>query len=531
MPHPKQILSQTAEVVRNLTLAQKIVAAGLIIAVLSGLVFLSLMGTSKNYGVLYSALTQKDAAAVVDELKTQGISYKLTEQGTTVLVPQDKVYETRLNLAGQGLPKGSGVGFEIFDKSNLGATDFVQHVNYQRALQGELARTIKEFGAVKDARVHIASPEQSVFIEESKPVSASVSLTMSNSAGLSRKEIRSVVNLVAGAVPRLSAQDVTVVDTTGRLLYPVDGMASQSALAAGKLRYISGVERNLRHKLESMFDEVLGENKAVARVNVDIDFTEVDSTRKTYDPEGQVVLSEQLFREQGSNGEGARGVPGVKGKLATFTETGEEENAGSGFSRNNAVRNYEISNRTIHIKEEVGSIKKISVAVMVDGTYEEIEKDGEVVKEYRPRSPEDIAWLTKMTRNAIGFNEDRGDQVEVASMPFKTAGEPEKVVTDAMQKWQTLVERAIMPVLTLVAILGFFLFVVRPFIKLIGEQKEKTAREERYIKEYGSVEEEEEEEVGFKARGLTDRERIYKLAQSDPDRAADLVRRWLREGE
>lgn len=532
MAPPKQMLNQTTDILKNLSFAQKAIAAFLVIAVLGGLIFLSLMGSGENYAVLYRGLTQKDAAAVVEELQAQGINYKLDEQGTAVLVSQGKVYETRLNLAGQGLPKGGGVGFEIFDKSNLGATDFVQHVNYQRALQGELARTIKEFGAVRDARVHIASPKESVFIEESKPVSASVSLTMNDSAGLSKREIKSVVNLVAGAVPRLSAEEVTVVDTTGRLLYPLDGMDSQSALAAGKLKYTNEVERNLRHKLESMFDEVLGINKAVARVNVDIDFTEIDSTEKTFDPEGKVVRSEQLVREQGGSSDGAQGIPGVKGELATFTETGEAESS-RGFSRNNAVKNYEISNKITHIKEEIGAIKRISVAVMVDGTYKEVEQEnGETAEEYVPRSEDEIAWLTRMAKNAIGFNEDRGDQVEVASLAFQTTEKPEIPASDSMDKWQTLVEHAIMPVLTLVAILGFFLFVVRPFIKLLAAQKEETIRTARDVGEaLHEADHEEEEEIGLKPRGVTDRERIYKLAQSDPDRAADLVRRWLREGE
>ncbi|MFP3984094.1 MAG: flagellar basal-body MS-ring/collar protein FliF [Desulfurivibrionaceae bacterium] len=532
MASPKQILSQTADTVKNLTTAQKLVAATLLIAVMGGLLYLSLMEPQRNYAVLYSGLGQKDAAAVVDELKSQGISYKLAEQGTAVMVPQGEVHETRLNLAGQGLPRGGSVGFEVFDKSNLGATDFVQNVNYQRAMQGELARTIKEFGAVQDARVHIARPKQSVFVEESEPVSASVSLGMNNSAGLSEQEIKSVVNLVAGAVPRLSGEDVTVVDTTGRLLYPKDGIDSQSAMAASKLKYTHEMERNLRHKLESMFDEVLGRNKAVVRVNADVDFSEVDSIRESYDPEEQVARSEQISREQGASGENAQGIPGVKGELATAVQSEDGEDNGKGFSRENEVRNYEISSEVVNIKEEVGSIERVSVAVMVDGTYKEVDEEGEVVREYEPRSSEDIDWLTRMTKNAIGFSEDRGDQVEVANMQFKSIEKPEEMAPDAMEKWQTLVERAIMPVLTLVAILGFFLFVVRPFIKLLASQKEESARLAREAVEFGSEEEsEEEEDIGLKPRGMTDRERIYKLAQSDPDRAADLVRRWLREGE
>lgn len=533
MAPPKQILSQTADIIRNLTTAQKLVAATLLIAVMGGLLSLSLMETKRNYAILYSGMGQKDAAAVVDELKAQGINYELAEQGTAVKVPQGEVHEIRLNLAGQGLPKGDSVGFEVFDKRNLGATDFVQNVNYQRAMQGELARTIKEFGAVQDVRVHIARPKQSVFVEESEPVSASVSLSMNNSAGLSEREIKSVVNLVAGAVPRLSDKDVTVVDTTGRLLYPKDGVDSQSASAATKLKYTNEVERNLRHKLESMFDEVLGENKVVARVNAAVDFSEVDSIQKSYDPEEQVARSEQISRERGAGGGESQGVPGVKGELATAPQSEEGENTGEGYSRENEVRNYEISNKVVNIKEEVGSIERVSVAVMVDGTYEEVNEDGKVVEEYEPRSSEDIAWLTRMTKNAIGYNEDRGDQVEVANMRFKKIEKPEETAApDTMEKWQTLVERAIMPVLTLVAILGFFLFVVRPFIKLLATQKEEGARVARETADSGAGEEvEEEEDIGLKPRGVTDRERIYKLAQSDPDRAADLVRRWLREGE
>ena len=298
---------------------------------------------------------------------------------------------------------------------------------------------------------------------------------------------------------------------------------------ASQLEYQMKIEKPLRSKVESMLEEVVGVDRASARVTVDIDFSQEERTEENYDPEGQVIRSEQLLTEQDGGGASAGGIPGVKGQLATFTEAGGGGGTAAGLRRNNVVRNYEITKTTRRVLGASGVVKRLSVAVMVDGTYDEVEgKDGEeLTRTYVPRNPDEIAWFVKMTKNAIGFDEDRGDQVEVVSMPFHISSivEPKP---DPTEKWRALVEKIAMPLVLLIVAGAFLMFIVKPFIRLLSEQK-FIAVTEGPVGELADATIEEEEDLSLKPKTMTDKERIYKLAQSDPERAADLVRRWLRE--
>ena len=528
MADPKEIFKQALDILKKLTLSQKIIAGVIVAAVLGGLLSLTLVSTETDFKVLYSNLSQDDAAAVVSKLKELRIPYELGENGSVVLVTADQVYETRLSLAGAGLPRGGGVGFEIFDKTSLGTTDFVQRLNFQRALQGELARTISQFRQIKSARVHIAIPKESVFIEESRPPSASVSVSLVGREKLSKNEIQSIVNLVASAVAGLTSDNITVVDTAGRLLYRKTDDET-ALLSATQIEYQMKVEQRMRDKVESMLEEVVGVDKVQARVTADIDFNEIDQTEESFDPEGQVVRSEQVMREKDGSGEFSGGIPGVKGQLATFTEAGDKGKEGSGFRRDNLTRNYEITKKVRRVKERSGGINRVSVAVMVDGIYEKVEdKEGVITRKYKARSPEDLAYFTRLAQNAIGFDEERGDKVEVVSMPFYLSNIAEPKV-DQIEKWKTLAERLVMPLVILLVVLFFMLFVIKPFLRLMTEQQLAAQRASELAEKELAAEGEEEEDLSLAPIGMTDQERIFKLAQSDPDRAADLVRRWLRE--
>lgn len=526
----RDISNQAVSVIKSLTLPQKIIAGFIVAAVLVAMLSLSFMGAKPNYSVLYSGLTPEDAAGVIARLKEQRIDYQLAENGTAVLVPGPTVHETRLTLAGEGLPRGGGVGFELFDKSSFGTTDFVQQLNYQRAVQGELARTIRQFKQVSDARVHIATPKESVFVEESRPPSASVSLTMNGQENLAKSEIMAIVHLVASAVPGLTSENITVVDTVGRLLFRKES-DDAAMLSATQLEYQTKVESDLRKKVESMLEEVVGVNKALARVTVDLDFNKVAVTEESFDPDGQVIRSEQFLLEKQGGEEDTGGIPGVKGQLATFTETGDAATSTEGFNRKNITRNYEITRKTRQVQEGVGVIKRLSVAVMVDGAYEESkDKDGKKSLVYKARSPEELQHFAKMTQNAIGFDPDRGDQVEVVAMPFYLSSvvPPEP---DPLEKWHALIENLAVPIALLLVALAFLLFVVRPFLRLLSKQQQEAQRKAELAAQAGLLETrgEDGEDLTFQPLGMTDKERIYKLAQSDPERAADLVRRWLRE--
>jgi len=529
MAPAKDIFNQAVSVIKSLTLPQKVIAGLLVAGVLGGMIFLSTMGGKADYNVLFSGLSAEDAASVIAKLKEQRIDYQLSESGSAVLVPAANVYETRLNLAAEGLPRGGGVGFEIFDQTSLGTTDFVQKLNYQRAVQGELARTIRQFKQVRDARVHVATPKESVFVEDTKPPSASVSLTMAGQEKLAKEQIMAIVHLVASAVPGLTSENITVVDTLGRLLFRKEG-DDVSMLSATQLEYQLKVENALRTKVESLLEEVVGINKALARVTVDMDFNKVDVTEENFDPDGQVIRSEQLLLEQEGGEKAGGGIPGVKGELSTFTETGGAGGKSEGAQRKNITRNYEISRKTRHVQESVGTIKRLSVAVMVDGVYEESkDKDGKKTLVYKPRSAEELDHFVKMTQNAIGFDPERGDKVEVVAMPFYLSSlvEPE---VDPLEKWRSLFEHLAVPFVLLLVAVAFILFVVRPFLRLLSNQQLEAQRQAELAAQAGLRKGlEEQEDLSLQPLGMTDKERMYRLAQSDPERAADLVRRWLRE--
>ncbi len=537
MASPKEMLEQIWSIITELPPIQKI-AGGLVLAAV--VITLALImghdsGSGGNYGVLFSSLTEPDAAEIVAKLKDQNVPYKLAANGTAIKVPEDVVLNTRLTLAGDGLPRGGGVGFEIFDRSNLGVTDFVQKLNYQRALQGELARTIRQFQQVSAARVHLALPKESVFVEDQRPPSASVSIKMRGRGKLTKGQIRAIVNLVACAVSGLTENNITVVDTAGHLLFrkEADG---PGMLSSNQLEYKLKLESNMRRKLETMFEEVVGVGKVIARVSADIDFNQVDTTEELYDPDGQVVRSEQLSNESNKqNGGSAKGIPGVKGDLATFSGAAGGGSNGSGSTRNSVTRNYEISKTVKKIKDSVGTIKKMTVALLVDGNYKMVKgPDGRMISKYEPRSKVELANFTRMAQKAVGLDPDRGDTIEVVSMPFFTSKIQEES-TGGGNKWQQLVIRLAQPIMYLILAVCFILFAARPFFRLLSnkqleEQKQAMLAASRLSTAGGPEGGEKEEDLTLPSKGMSDKEKIYKLAQSDPDRAADLVRRWLREG-
>lgn len=534
MASPKEIIEQMVSIITGLSVAQKIIGVLVIALVIGGLSALTSVDTTMDHKILFSGLSQEDAGEVVAKLQEERIPYKLSESGSAILVPSDKVYETRLSLAGEGLPRGGGVGFEIFDETKLGTTDFVQRLNYQRALQGELARTIRQFQQVLEARVHIATPKESVFVEDQKPPTASISVKLRGREKLSQHQIQSIVNLVASAVPGLTAENVTLVDTTGRLLYRKQE-SEGGVLSGNQLEYQFQVEDTFRKKIESMIEEVVGLEKVRARVTAELDFSKVDVTEENFDPEGQVVRSEQLLTEEDvGGGSNPQGIPGVKGELATFAEAGEKGAAGgNSYTRNNVTRNYEVSRQTKRTQEIGGTVKRLSVAVMVDGTYEKVvDKEGNSSLKYEARTPEEVRFFNKLVKNAIGYNEERGDQVEVVSMPFALSmvQEPEP---DSMPNWRELAEGLVKPLTYLLIAVAVLFFVVRPFLRLLASKPFEGGRRRASMELAeaggGGGMAAAEEDLSLSPRGLTDQERIYRLAQSDPDRAADLVRRWLRE--
>lgn len=366
-----------------------------------------------NYGPLYTNLAPQDGSAVVKELEADKIPYSITNGGTVIEVPRGLIYQTRLKLAGKGVPAGGGVGFELFEKNQFGASEFTQQVNYLRALQGELTRTINSIGAVQSSRIHLALPARTNFLGPEEKPSASVVVELRPGYKLSPDQVQGIVNLVAGSVPKLASDKVTVIDGSGRplkeLVTPVATTEAEK-LNGLKLKH----EEELQRRVETMLDPVLGAGKVIVRANVQVNLQETLMTKEEFDPDNKVVRSQR----QANDDSGAKGGnPGVQANVpggdATKTNDG-------GAKRSSEMVTYEVGRTNTRTMEPRGQIQRLSVALLVDGKYEN--------DKYVARSAEEMEMIKGIVKRAVGFDADRGDEIEIANVPFKvmpeTASQP-----------------------------------------------------------------------------------------------------------
>ncbi len=387
--------AQFTSVMKKLTLQQKVGVGIAAVVSIVAVIMLVTWANKPSYGVLFSNLEAKDASQIVDKLKQASVPYKLGEDGKAILVPKDQVYQLRLQMAGQGLPKSSVVGYEIFDKPSFGMTNFTQKVDYQRALEGELEKTILQLDEVRGASVHIVIPEQALFASQQKKTTASVLLKLKDGAQLSPEEINGIQHLVAASIEGLDPSNVTIVDARGNLLSRKP--SGIDALTSGQYSMQTKVETYLANKAQTMLDAVLGPGNAIVRVNADLDFNRVEKTTEQYDP-NSVVLSQQTMEQHA-------------------TEPGDTTTNNSG--QTNTVTNYDVGKTVEKIVGTVGGIKKLSVAVLVNGKYTAIDKGSSQTVEYTPRSPQEIAQLTNIVKRAVGFDQTRGDEVSLVNIPFE----------------------------------------------------------------------------------------------------------------
>jgi flagellar M-ring protein FliF len=433
-------------------------------------VVLGLVGWNNrpDFVTLYASLRPEDAGAIVEQLKSQKVQYKVSDGGTRIQVPAGVVHEARLRLASHGLPSGGGVGFEIFDRASLGMTDFVQKLNYQRALQGELSRTIGQLREVTGARVHLVIPQPSLFLEKERVPTASVVVSPRPGARLGPEQIRAIIHLVSASVEGLDPDRVTVVDTNGRVLSPRQDR-SPVALSASQLEYRAGVEAELQRRVQSMLEEVLGPNKATVRVAAQLDFTQVERTEEKYDP-NTVVRSEHRSSEssQGSSTP-AQGAAGAASNVAAAAGPAGLPGAGqsSQTTRENELITYEVGKVVERRTVAPGEIKRLSVGLILDGAVRQGGEGAEAKREYVPRKPEELEKIRKVVMQAVGYNPQRGDEVEVAEIPFDTAAlERDRAEADRAERsafWWGFAWPAVYG-------LGFllvFLFVVRPILGLL----------------------------------------------------------------
>jgi len=398
--------------IRNWPLSRKLALAAT--ALLSVVLFavIILQTNRADYQPLYMELPQEEAASVTSWLREQGIAYQLKNSGRSIHVPADLVYETRLNLAGAGLPKQGGVGFEIFDKQNFGVTKFTQRINLQRALQGELVRTISALDAVKSARVHLVLPENHFLEEQRKPAKASVVVDLAAGRTLDMSQTQGIIHLVAGSIEGLEKNQVTIVDTDGRILSQGASTEPGMAMLPETLKFRTTLENRLEDRAQSLLDRALGLGNSIVRVSAEVDFTEEAITSEEYDPDSLVPRSEHVTKSESGYAQSG-GVPGVESNLGE-SPTIEKEYP---TSQSSEITNYEVNKTLKHIKNPVGKVKNLSAAVLIAETFKPDENGGPGT--YVPVPDEKIESIRRMIATALGIEAARGDRIEVVSMPFK----------------------------------------------------------------------------------------------------------------
>jgi flagellar M-ring protein FliF len=446
----------------------RVAAMGTVAVLMLGFfAFLMLRAGTPQMAPLYTGLSLEDSSAIVAELQQQNVPNEIRGDGDTILVPRDQITSLRMSLAGDGLPTRGQVGYEIFDQQNsLGATSFVQNINNVRALEGELARTISSLARIKSTRVHLVLPERALFSRDKKDPTASIVLSVRGE--LAAGEIRAIQHLVASAVEGLTPNRVSIVDDTGNLLAAGVGDSETSVLAGEAEERTVGVESRLRTRIEELLANVVGDGRARVQVSAELDMTRQTKTAETFDPEGQVVRSTQTRDIANSSN-----TPGPDGQVSVSTQLpGATANSGTGTASETGntteeTTNYEISKTSETQMTDPGGIKRLSVAVVVDGTYT---TDAGGNSTYAPRDQAQLDQIKSLVQSAIGFNETRGDQITVANMQFANGPTPAALGTTGPGLFDftrdDLISGAQMLV-TLIIALALVLFVMRPLLRRV----------------------------------------------------------------
>ena len=510
-------------------LAASIALAGVVI----------LWSQEPGYQIIYSGMSDQDTLEITKSLDQAGIPHKQTSGSGTIMVPVNKVHEARLRLAGQGLPKGNATGFELLDKEQgLGVSQFMENARYQRALEGELAKTIGTISGVQTARVHLAIPKQSSFVRERdrKSPSASVMLTLYSGPQLDPGQVASIVNLVAASVPNLSPDKVTVVDQAGRLLSGAP-TSSEIRLTATQFEYRKQLEEYYIKRIEDILTPILGQEGVRAQVSADMDFSVVEQTQESFNPDLPAIRSEQTFEDQSNGAGNPAGVPGALTNQPPISGAPAQANArndaqDTAASPQNSVkrvtRNYELDKTISHTQFPTGNVKRLSIAVVVDD-HQQTDQEGNVTR--KPRSEDEIARITGLAKEAIGFNPQRGDSLNVINASFteppKLEAPPEPSMMDQPWIWDVGKQ-----VLAGIAVLALIFGVLRPLFKNLVEK----APAPRMISAEVAMSAMDQQRLAGGAqnpqlpRGNYHEQNVnmaQNMAAQDPKRVAQVVKNWV----
>lgn len=452
-----------------------------IAAVIAFMTVVWLWSQQPDYRVLFSSYSDKDGGAVVAALEQMNIPFKFSEGGSAIMVPSDHVHEARLKLASQGLPKGGNVGFELLENQKFGVSQFVEQVNFQRALEGELERSIQSVDTVQLARVHLAIPKASVFTREQKKPTASVLLNLHAGRSLDKRQVSAIVHLVASSVPDLPAANVTVVDQNGNLLSDTGKDGPSDGLDPAKLKYIEDLQRNIVKRVESIIIPLVGMNNVRAEASAEVDFSTTEQAAEIYKPnqapEETAVRSMQSSESSSSSTTTTGGVPGALSNQppapATAPLTVDDPVAGNAetittpvSSQRNVTTNYEVDKTVRYVQQPMGGIKRLTVAVVVNH-ISSVDADGKVVT--RPLTDDEKAQINELAKQAMGFNAERGDSLTVVNNSFATA---EQVVLPEIPLWKQqatidMAKDAGKFLLGLIIILLLYLRLLKPMVRTL----------------------------------------------------------------
>ncbi|RJQ22414.1 MAG: flagellar M-ring protein FliF [Nitrospiraceae bacterium] len=500
---------------------KKTAALAVLVTSIAGIMLIFSWIQKVDYQVLYSNLSEEDTGKIVQELQDKKIPYK-AGAGGAILVASDKVYDVRLQLASQGLPQGGGVGFEIFDNTNFTTSEFVQKLNFRRALEGELARTIRSLAGVKQCRVHLVIPDRSIFAlqENRQEASAAVFISLAQGRKLNGSEVDGIIHLVSSSVEGLSPESITVVDNKGELLQKAND-DSMLSMSGSQMEFQHDYEKNLSSKIISILEPVAGRGKVKAKVSADFSFTKSERTEEKYDPEGVVVRSEQKSTEKSTSGTPA-GVPGVASNLPGGGAQQYASSQGQSQKQDETV-NYETSKTVTRVVESPVSLERITVAILIDGILPSQQGSVEDAKQYVQRSEEDMKYYEDIVKKTVGFTSDRGDEISVNVMPFREM-EADDAGQEAPREYLPIILSALKYLLPVVVAAFFFLFVVRPLLKSLTALPVRTTASHA-----GMAEVKAQEENMLQPKEIPLEKQVIDWANKNPQQAAVLVKGWLEE--
>lgn len=518
-------------------------------AVVAIMVAVWMWGQKPDYRVLFSNFSDRDGGAIVAELEKMNIPYKYSEGGAAVLVPADRVHDARLKLASQGLPKGGNVGFELMENQKLGSSQFIEQVNFQRAMEGELARSIESVSAVQAARVHLAMPKDSIFVSEQKSPTASVLLNLHPGRTLDPQQVSAIVHLVASSVPELSPKNVTLVDQSGSLLSDTTKTASATGMDPTQIKYVQDLQQNVVTRIESIISPIVGSENVRAEATADVDFSRSEQAVESYKPNqtpDTVTIRSQQTSESLNGGANAGGVPGAlsnqpqapasapinaPGQLAKTAGAPATPNANT---RKDATINYEVDKTIQYVQQGSGGLKRLSVGVVVN--YRKVtDKAGKV--SMKPLTPAETAQITNLVKEAMGFNQARGDTLNVVNSPFALA-EQEVIPEPPMWKQPDNIQLAKVIgkyLLMAAGLLLLYLRVLKPMLKKIAEMPALPAPDPHAHVHHAHVVQGAHGELIEIPEGHRNYQdsltRAQKLANEDPRVVANIVKTWVGNNE